>query len=77
MDIYAAGEQPIAGVNAEDLADGISGHGHKSCCYTGDIEATVEHLQAVLQPGDILITLGAGNVWQVGEEIMRLLSESD
>jgi hypothetical protein len=48
MDIYAAGEKPIAGISAEQLADGISGHGHKSCCYTGDIEATVEHLQAVL-----------------------------
>jgi UDP-N-acetylmuramate--alanine ligase len=73
MDIYAAGEKPIAGITAEKLADGISGHGHKACCYTGNIEATVEHLQAVLQPGDILITLGAGNVWQVGEELERLL----
>ena len=77
MDIYAAGEQPIAEVTAEKLASGISGHGHKSCCYTGDVESTVEHLQAVLQPGDILITLGAGNVWQVGEELNRLLSGSD
>ena len=77
MDIYAAGEQPIAGISAEQLADGISEHGHKSCCYTGDIEATVEHLQAVLLPGDIVITLGAGNVWQVGEELHRLLSASN
>ena len=76
MDIYAAGEKPIAGISAVKLADGIIGHGHKSCCYTGDIEATVEHLRAVLQPGDILITLGAGNVWQVGEELNRLLSTS-
>jgi UDP-N-acetylmuramate--alanine ligase len=77
MDIYAAGEKPIDGISAEKLADGISGHGHKSCCYTGDIEATVEHLQAVLLPGDIVITLGAGNVWQVGEELHRLLSVSN
>ena len=77
MDVYAAGEQPIAEVTAEKLANGISGHGHKSCCYTGDIEATVEHLQAVLQPGDIMITLGAGNVWQVGEELKRLLIGAD
>ena len=77
MDIYAAGEKPIDGISAEKLADGISGHGHKSCCYTGDIEVTVEHLQAVLLPGDIVITLGAGNVWQVGEELHRLLSASN
>jgi len=77
MDVYAAGEQPIAEVNAQKLVDGISGHGHKSCCYTGDIEATVKHLQGVLQPGDIVITLGAGNVWQVGEELNQLLNGSD
>ena len=77
MDIYAASEKPIAGINAEKLADGISGHGHKACCYTGNIDATVEHLQAVLQPGDIVITLGAGNVWQVGEELKRLLGATN
>jgi UDP-N-acetylmuramate--alanine ligase len=73
MDIYSAGEEPRPGVTAEKLADGISGHGHKSCCYTGDTEATIEHLQAVVQPGDIVITLGAGNVWQVGDGLLELL----
>jgi UDP-N-acetylmuramate--alanine ligase len=73
MDVYAAGEELIPEVSAEKLAEGINGHGHKSCCYTGDAEATVEHLQAVLQPGDIVITLGAGNVWQVGMDLLQLL----
>jgi UDP-N-acetylmuramate--alanine ligase len=75
MDIYAAGEEVIPEASAEKLADGISGHGHKSCCFTGDSEATVEHLQAVLQPGDIVITLGAGNVWQTGMDLLQLLEE--
>jgi UDP-N-acetylmuramate--alanine ligase len=75
MDVYAAGEEPRPEVSAEKLADGICGHGHKSCCYTGDAEATIEHLQAVLQPGDIVITLGAGNVWKVGENLLQLLRE--
>jgi len=75
MDVYAAGEEPRPEVSAEKLADAISGHGHKSCCYTGDTISTVEHLQAVLQPGDIVITLGAGNVWQVGEELLHQLQE--
>ena len=73
MDVYAAGEDVRPEVTAEKLAEGISEHGHKSCCYTGDVVATVEHLQAVLQPGDIVITLGAGNVWQVGAELMKIL----
>lgn len=76
MDVYAAGEEPRPQVSAEKLADAIIGHGHKSCCYTGDTVATVEHLQAVLQPGDIVITLGAGNVWQVGEELLQLLKKN-
>ncbi|MBE0575337.1 MAG: UDP-N-acetylmuramate--L-alanine ligase [Desulfuromonadales bacterium] len=75
MDVYAAGEEPRPEVSAEKLADGLSGHGHKSCCYTGDAEATVEHLLAILQAGDIVITLGAGNVWQVGQELLQLLRD--
>ncbi|RLB63989.1 MAG: UDP-N-acetylmuramate--L-alanine ligase, partial [Deltaproteobacteria bacterium] len=73
MDVYAAGEEPRPEVSAEKLAEGISGHGHKSCCYTGNTAATVEHLQAILQPGDIVITLGAGNVYQVGDDLLQLL----
>jgi UDP-N-acetylmuramate--alanine ligase len=75
MDVYAAGEEPRPQVSAEKLATGISEHGHKSCCYTGSTEATVEHLLAVLQPGDIVITLGAGNVWQVGANLLALLEK--
>ncbi len=75
MDVYAAGEDVRPGVTGERLAEGISEHGHKSCCFTGDTVATVEHLQAVLQQGDIVITLGAGNVWQVGEELLQVLHQ--
>ncbi len=74
MDVYAAGEEPRPEVSADKLAAGISGHGHKSCCYTGDMEATLKHLLDVVKPGDIVITLGAGNVWQVGEELLKALA---
>ena len=75
MDIYAAGEEPIEGACAQALAEGISGHGHKSCAYTGDAEATLEHLLKQVQPGDIVITLGAGNIWQVGEALLQGLKD--
>ena len=74
MDVYAAGEEPIAEVSAEKLAAGISGHGHRSCRYTGDADKTLEHLAETVQPGDIVITLGAGNVWQVGEALLQRLA---
>ncbi len=73
MDVYAAGEELIEGVSADKLAAGITGHGHRSCCYTGSAEATLEHLAEVVQSGDIVITLGAGNIWQIGEALLTRL----
>ncbi|MEZ4600170.1 MAG: UDP-N-acetylmuramate--L-alanine ligase [Syntrophotaleaceae bacterium] len=67
MDIYAAGEQAIDGIDGRGLAEGIRGHGHKDVHFVADADQVVEHLQAAVKPGDLVITLGAGNVWQVGE----------
>jgi UDP-N-acetylmuramate--alanine ligase len=75
MDVYAAGEDPIPGVAAADLAAGISGHGHRSCVYAADRPAVLAHLRELVQPGDMVITLGAGNVWQVGEEFLAGIRE--
>ena len=75
MDVYAAGEDPIPGVAASDLAKGVSGHGHRSCVYTPDREAVLAQLREAVQPGDLVITLGAGNIWQVGEEFLASLKE--
>ncbi len=74
-DIYAAGEDPIAGIDAASLVEGIAGHGHKDAHYVGDKDAVVAHLLASVRPGDIVITLGAGNVWQIGEAFARLYRE--
>jgi len=75
MDVYAAGEEAIPGVAAADLAAGISGHGHRSCFFAADRSAVLAHLLEVVQPGDMVITLGAGNVWQVGEDLLASLRE--
>jgi UDP-N-acetylmuramate--alanine ligase len=75
MDIYAASEEPIPGVDAASLVEGIAGHGHKSCFYAGSNDATVEHLLEVVRPGDMVITLGAGSIWQTGEEFLARLQE--
>jgi len=77
MDVYAAGEEPIPGVEASDLAKGITEHGHRSCVYTGDAEATLDHLLKVLRPGDMVITMGAGNVWQVGETCLQRMADAE
>jgi UDP-N-acetylmuramate--alanine ligase len=77
MDIYPAGEEPIPGVDARGLAEGIAGHGHKGTHYLPDREAALAHLLGEVKEGDIVITLGAGNIWQVGEELARRLREKN
>ena len=71
MDIYPAGEEPIEGVSAQILAEGISRHGHRNCCYRRGQEEVVDHLLSEVKPGDMILTLGAGNVYQVGDLFMH------
>jgi UDP-N-acetylmuramate--alanine ligase len=73
-DIYAASEKPIEGVTAEALANAIRKHGQKDVTYVADRETVAEHLLQVLKPGDIVLTLGAGNIWQAGEVLLERLA---
>ncbi len=71
MEVYAAGEPPMPGVSAEALARDIRAHGHRDVTYVGaDKAAVVEHLVQVTRPGDLVLTLGAGDVVQVGPELL-------
>jgi UDP-N-acetylmuramate--alanine ligase len=74
MDIYAAGEPPIHGVTGRDLADAIRAHGHRDVTYVGsDRGRILEYLTDTLRPGDLLLTLGAGDVGQLGQELLDRL----
>ena len=73
MDIYAASEQPIEGVTAEALADRIRQFGHRGVEYVGTIDRGVDALVAAAADGDLVLTLGAGNVWQAGEKVLERL----
>jgi UDP-N-acetylmuramate--alanine ligase len=68
LPIYAAGEDAIPGVTAEKLAGLIKKHGHRDVTYAVDFPAALQALQQKLQEGDLLLTLGAGDVWKIGEE---------
>ena len=72
-DIYSAGEPPIPGVSAQQLAEGVAEHGHKSVTYVPAKEDLAEAVMAVARPGDLILTLGAGDIWKVGEEIVGRL----
>jgi UDP-N-acetylmuramate--alanine ligase len=74
MDIYAAGEAPIPGVHARDLADGIAAHGHREVLYLGgDRSAIVDYLYESTRAGDLVLTLGAGDVGLLGGELLKRL----
>jgi UDP-N-acetylmuramate--alanine ligase len=73
LPIYAAGEKKIKGVEGHTLFEGIRSHGHREVVYMQDFETAVSHLKKVLTQSDILLTLGAGDVWKVGEMILKEL----
>jgi UDP-N-acetylmuramate--alanine ligase len=75
--IYAASEEPIPGVRAEDLYEGIKGHGHKDVTLVPDKNQIVERVLPRLRSGDMVITLGAGDVWRVGEKLIERLKENE
>ena len=73
-DIYAASEDPIEGVTAAALADEIERFGHRNVRYIGSVEAGANALLEVVQPGDLVLTLGAGNGWKAGEDFLESYS---
>jgi UDP-N-acetylmuramate--alanine ligase len=75
LDIYPAGEFPIEGINSENLVRRIREAGHKDVVYGKDREDATRHIVANGRKGDIILTLGAGNVWKLGEEILNGLKE--
>jgi UDP-N-acetylmuramate--alanine ligase len=75
LDIYGASEPPIEGVTAQGLAERIRDFGHRSAHYAGAMERGIEAVVETAVPGDAILTLGAGSVYQAGEEILRRLGE--
>ena len=73
-EIYGAGEEPIPGVTGEALAEAVRGHGHQDVQYLPRRAELGAALGPLLRRGDLLITLGAGDIWQVGDEVLRVLA---
>jgi UDP-N-acetylmuramate--alanine ligase len=76
-DVYAANEKPRPGVSGQTMADSIRRCGHKGVSFTGDLESTVALLADQVSGRDLVITLGAGDVWRVGQELVERLERRD
>ncbi len=72
-DIYGAGEKPIPGISTGFLSEQIRKSGHPEVAYLPRREEWAEKIAAALKPNDLLITLGAGDIWKLGREILQSL----
>ncbi len=74
-DIYAASESPIEGITAEVLTENIKQYGHKNAQYIGDASAAADKVLPFLQENDLVITLGAGSITRLSDELVERLSK--
>ena len=70
-DVYAAREEPIEGVSGQLVADLARQYGHRDVHYVSQKGALPAHLQSLVQPGDLVVTMGAGDVYKFGEAFLK------
>ncbi|MBM7855940.1 UDP-N-acetylmuramate--alanine ligase [Desulfohalotomaculum tongense] len=74
-DIYSAGEAPIEGVTAQLIVDAARRNNVGKVTYIGNLADVADYLVNIARPGDIILTMGAGNVWSSGVELVKKLEE--
>ena len=72
-DVYPAREEPISGVTGELIVDVLKENGHKNCMYIKDKNDIPGEILKLLEPGNMFITMGAGDIWKVGRTVAELL----
>ena len=73
-EIFAAGDAPIPGVSGKVLAGEVAAHGHGDVRFIGQIDVIVQTLPRELRAGDLVLTLGAGDISKLGPRILGALS---
>lgn len=75
-DIYSAGEKPIEGVSARTIIDAIEKHENREVLYLPTSLDIIDYLSRDARPGDIILTMGAGDIWSTGVELVNRLKEN-
>jgi UDP-N-acetylmuramate--alanine ligase len=70
-DIYPAREEPIQGVSGELIVNAAKQFGHKDVHYVPEKKDIPAFLKSIVKSGDIVITMGAGDIWKYGEEFLK------
>jgi UDP-N-acetylmuramate--alanine ligase len=74
-DVFPAREEPIEGVNGKMVADFAEESGHRNIYYIESLDKLEKTLDNLRQPGDMIITIGAGNIWRYAESYMNHLEK--
>jgi UDP-N-acetylmuramate--alanine ligase len=74
-DIYAASEPPLEGITAEVLTENVKQYGHKNAQYIGEVESAADKVIPFLHEGDLVITLGAGSITRLSDEILEKIKQ--
>ena len=77
LDVYSAGERPIEGISSATLFEKIKKRGYNNTLYLKDKEEAIRHIISHMSKGDMLLTLGAGDVWKIGDEILQRLRSKE
>lgn len=72
-DVFAAGEEPIEGFDAERLVESMRAHGHRDVTYIPSRLELADALRERVREGDLVLTLGAGDITRTGRELMERL----
>jgi UDP-N-acetylmuramate--alanine ligase len=72
-DIYPAGEEPIPGVTGEALYERLKGGGKKEIYFVPRREDVAARVRGLVRAGDLVLTLGAGDIWKTAEELLLLM----
>ncbi|MCK4966774.1 UDP-N-acetylmuramate--L-alanine ligase, partial [bacterium] len=73
--IYPAREQPINGVTGKLISDSTVKNGHKNAFYIPEENEIISYIKNNVKPNDIVMTIGAGSIWQLGEKIINILKK--
>ena len=72
-DVYAAGEKPIPGITGELLKEEVQRQTNMQAIYIPDRNKIARYLSEIVEPGDLVMTMGAGNIYATGEELVEIL----
>ena len=72
-EIYPAREKPIDGISGRLISDRAVECGHKNAIFLSSEFEIIEYIKKIVKPNDIVITMGAGDIWKIGEKLIQIL----